>query len=128
MTGTDVVPYDPEKYRRDRRRVERSFWPKIRRMLGQVPLVEDALAAYYCAMDRDTPAYVRAVLMSALAYFVVPSDLAPDFLAVVGFTDDAAVIAIAINTVAPHIKDHHRDKARRALEERNQAGPEQESV
>jgi uncharacterized membrane protein YkvA (DUF1232 family) len=33
-----------------------------------------------------------------------------------GFVDDAAVFYAALRTIAPHIKDRHRDKARRTLE------------
>jgi uncharacterized membrane protein YkvA (DUF1232 family) len=46
------------------------FWAKVRRTLGRIPFTEDLLAAWYCAADRDTPAYVRAVLLGAVAYFV----------------------------------------------------------
>ena len=38
---------------------------------------EDLLAAYYCAFDRETPLQVRAVLLGALAYFVLPFDGMP---------------------------------------------------
>ncbi|MCG8594732.1 MAG: DUF1232 domain-containing protein [Kiloniellales bacterium] len=125
MTGTEIVPYDPAKYRRNRRRVQRGFWPKIRRNLAKVPFVEDALAAYYCAVDRGTPTYVKATLMTALAYFVVPSDLLPDVVAAFGYTDDATVLALAVNAVAPHIKDEHRESARGFLEDSGaEAAPE----
>jgi uncharacterized membrane protein YkvA (DUF1232 family) len=119
MTGPtsdrDLIPYDPAVYARDRATVEASFWDKLRRNLGRVPFLEEAVAAYYCARDRETPPRVKAVLMGALAYFVVPIDMIPDIVAWVGFTDDAAVLAIAIQTVAPHIKPRHRDRARHAL-------------
>ena len=38
------------------------------------------LAAHYCAFDRNTPFSVKAVLLGALAYFVVPDDFIPDML------------------------------------------------
>ena len=116
MSGKEIVPYDPVKYERNRQRVEQGFWPKVRRSLGKVPFVEDALAAYYCTLDRETPTYVKATLMTALAYFVVPTDLLPDVVAAFGYTDDATVLALAVNAVAPHVKDQHRDSAREFLE------------
>ena len=73
------------------------------------------LAAYYCAFDNDTPLTVKATLVAALAYFVLPVDAIPDVLPVIGFTDDAAVLAIAINLVASHIHPAHREAARNAL-------------
>ena len=45
--------------------------------------------------------------MAALAYFIVPADLVPDVLAGIGFTDDATVLMLAIQALAPHIRDDH---------------------
>ena len=47
---------------------------------------------------------MRAALLGALAYFVLPIDAMPDLLPIVGFTDDAAVLAGAIKLVWMHIK------------------------
>ena len=114
--GKVIVPYDPETYAEDRGRVEAGFWAKVRKTLGQVPFVEEAVAAYYCAIDRDTPLQVKAIIMGALAYFVLPIDMIPDFIATMGFVDDAAVFYAALRVVAPHIKDRHHDKAREILD------------
>jgi len=114
--GTEIVPYDPETYAEDRNRVETGFWAKVRKTLGQVPFVEEAVAAYYCAIDPDTPLQVKAIIMGALAYFVLPIDMIPDFIVTMGFIDDAAVFYAALRVVAPHIKDRHHDKARQTLD------------
>ncbi len=45
----------------------------------------------------------------------MPFDLIPDFLAGIGYTDDAAVLALAVSMVARHIKEDHRMRARAAL-------------
>ena len=95
--------------------LRRSFWRKLRRVASQLPFVEDLLAAYYCAFDSKTPLQVKATLVGALAYFVLPFDAIPDVLPVLGFTDDAAVLATAIRMVASHITPEHRDAARAAL-------------
>jgi uncharacterized membrane protein YkvA (DUF1232 family) len=58
---------------------------------------------------------VKGVLLAALAYFVIPTDVIPDFVAGLGFTDDAAVLAAAISMVARHITPLHRERARAAL-------------
>jgi uncharacterized membrane protein YkvA (DUF1232 family) len=114
--GTEVTLYDPETYAEDRGRVESGFWAKVRKTLGRVPFLEEAVGAYYCAIDPDTPLQVKAIIMGALAYFVIPTDMIPDFIASLGYTDDAVVFYAALRMIAPHIKDHHRDKARRTLD------------
>jgi uncharacterized membrane protein YkvA (DUF1232 family) len=101
---------------RQRERVRRGFWPKLKRVLAQLPFAEDLLAAYYCAFDRDTPREVQATLIAALAYFILPFDFIPDFIPVLGYTDDAAVLAAAIRMVAKHIRPEHRAAARSAIE------------
>jgi uncharacterized membrane protein YkvA (DUF1232 family) len=95
---------------------EKRFWAKLRRVVARIPFAEDVVAAYYCALDRDTPGYVRAVLFGALAYFLLPTDMVPDVLAGLGFTDDASVIAASIAAVGRHLEPRHREQARESLE------------
>lgn len=99
----------------DRTRVERGFWRKLKAVARHIPFAEDAVAAYFCAFDPATPTRVRAILFAALAYFILPTDLIPDFLPVLGFTDDAAVLAAALQLVASHMQPEHREAARNAL-------------
>ena len=91
------------------------FWRKIRSVAASIPFAEDLLAAYYCAFDSATPLPVKATLIGAIAYFVLPTDVIPDVLPVLGFTDDAAVLATAIKLVASHIRSEHRNTARNKL-------------
>ena len=96
---------------------ERRFLRKVRRVAARVPFVEDLLAAYFCAIDRNTPTYVRGVLLGAVAYFVLPADMIPDLLAPLGFTDDASVIAAAIAAIGGHLQPRHREQARHSLQQ-----------
>jgi uncharacterized membrane protein YkvA (DUF1232 family) len=96
--------------------LRRDFWRKLGSVAARLPFAEDLLAAYYCAFDRQTPLPVKASLVGALAYFVLPADAIPDVLPVLGFTDDAAVLATAIKLVASHIRPEHRDAAKDKLD------------
>lgn len=97
------------------RYVRRRFWSKLRRSLGRIPFAEQAVAAFYCATDKSTPAHVKAVLFAALAYFVLPVDMIPDFVAGLGFTDDATVLLAAMSSLAPYVSEAHRARARAFL-------------
>jgi uncharacterized membrane protein YkvA (DUF1232 family) len=97
--------------------VRRDFWAKLRRFGSRIPFAEDVVAAYFCTMDSTTPRRVKLILLGAIAYFVLPFDGIADFLPLLGFTDDAAIIAAAIAQVAGSITDEHRRKARAALQE-----------
>ena len=96
-------------------KVRTQFWDKLKRVAGRLPFVDDLVAAYYCSMDADTPLKVRATLLGALAYFILPIDLVPDFIAGFGYGDDAAVLAAAISLVSTHIRPKHRVAAAKAL-------------
>ena len=104
-----------DRLAQDRDSVRRRFWVKLKQVVAKLPFAEDLLAAYYCAFDRETPRHVQVALLGAIAYFILPFDFVPDMLPVLGFTDDAAVLATAIRMVATHITSEHREAARAAL-------------
>ncbi|KAB0266551.1 YkvA family protein [Microvirga brassicacearum] len=101
---------------RDDAAVRRDFWTKLKRLGGRIPFAEDLVAAYYCAMDPTTPNRVRLILMGAIAYFILPADAVADFLPLLGFADDAAVLAAAVTQVAGSITPAHRARARATLD------------
>ena len=116
MATDDTAHFErAEKLAKDPERVRRNFWAKIKRVATRLPFAEELLAAYYCAFDRETPRHVQAALLGAIAYFVLPFDFIPDMLPVLGFTDDAAVLATAIRMVSSHITPEHREAAHAAL-------------
>lgn len=86
-----------------------------RKLARALPFSEDVLAAYYCVRDKRTSARVKLILLAALAYFVMPIDAIPDIIPVLGYTDDAAVMAAAIAAVRGAILPEHRDSARELI-------------
>jgi uncharacterized membrane protein YkvA (DUF1232 family) len=116
MVSDYSVGFEPaDRLAEDRESVRRRFWIKLKRVVARLPFAEDLLAAYYCAFDKETPRHVQGALLGAVAYFILPFDFIPDMLPVLGFTDDAAVLATAIRLVASHITEDHRRAARAAL-------------
>lgn len=131
MVTEHSVGFEPaDRLAKDRESVRRRFWAKFKRVVAQLPFAEDLLAAYYCAFDKQTPRHVQAALLGAIAYFILPFDFIPDMLPILGFSDDAAVLATAIRLVANHITPEHRDAARavlkRGIEPADFASPEAE--
>jgi uncharacterized membrane protein YkvA (DUF1232 family) len=119
----DDAELDPRAARRaarDEAAVRRGFWAKLRRVAARLPFAEDLLAAYYCAFDYQTPLQVKAALMAALAYFVLPFDIVPDVMPLLGFTDDAAILATAMRMVAAHMRPEHRAAASAAIARQRQ--------
>jgi uncharacterized membrane protein YkvA (DUF1232 family) len=97
---------------RNERVVRDGFLAKARRYLGQMPLAQETVAMYFCLLDPKTPLWVKGTVAAALAYFILPLDAIPDLLPIVGFSDDAGVLAAALSAVSAHITDEHRARAR----------------
>lgn len=113
--GKILLPVPAEKTRAREKKVKAQFWSKMRAFASHIPFSEDLAAAYFCATDKRTPLKVRGTLLAALAYFIVPADMIPDFFAAVGFSDDLAVFTAAMTLVQAHVTDEHREQAERAL-------------
>ena len=96
-------------------RIRENFWRTAKKAARHVPFMEDVVAAYYCALDKETPLRVKGILFAALGYFVLPADAIPDVLFAVGFTDDVAVLTAAVAAVRAHLKPAHLAAAREAL-------------
>ena len=116
MASDFSAGFEPaDRLAEDRETLRKRFWIKLKKVAAKLPFTEDLLAAYYCAFDKQTPRHVQVALLGAIAYFILPFDFIPDVMPVLGFTDDAAVLATAIRLVATHITDDHRGAARAAL-------------
>jgi uncharacterized membrane protein YkvA (DUF1232 family) len=105
----------PATVRVNEQRVARGFWPKLRKVAAEIPFARDLLSVWFCARDPQTPATAKGMVMAALAYFVLPVDAIPDILPVIGYTDDAAVLAAVIAIIGRNLRDSHRDAAAEVL-------------
>lgn len=85
------------------------------------------LLLYYVAASPNTPAKDKAIVFSALGYFILPLDLISDFMPVIGFADDIAAISWAVSTVWVNITPEIKEKARAKMHEWFSDFNEQES-
>src|SRR6201994_2901081 len=116
MASDSSAGFEPaDRLAEDRESLRKRFWIKLKQVAAKLPFIEDLLSAYYCAFDKETPRHVQLALLGAIAYFILPFDFVPDMMPVLGFTDDAAVLATALRMVATHITEDHREAARAAL-------------
>lgn len=96
---------------------EASFWKTMLRVIRRVAYrtLETALLLYYTLNSKETPAWARAKIIGALSYFILPTDVVPDVLPGIGYSDDAAVLAVAVASVAAHITPAIRARAKSTL-------------
>lgn len=111
----DINPTDVERYGRDYS--ENGLWNKITGNFKKVGanLLYEVLQLFYVAQNPNVPMRIRAAIVAPLGYFISPVDLIPDLAPVVGYSDDAAVIAMAIAFAHAYIDDDIRQKAKHKL-------------
>ncbi|RCW41840.1 MULTISPECIES: YkvA family protein [unclassified Halanaerobium] len=61
-------------------------------------------------------------IIATLAYLMLPTDLIPDFIPIIGFTDDAAAFIIAYQNISKEIHRFRAWKAAAEEKERKEAG------
>jgi uncharacterized membrane protein YkvA (DUF1232 family) len=72
--------------------------PSLREVLRLLPDVLRLIKRL--AGDRTLPHGVRIRLWLLLVYLAMPIDLIPDFLPLIGYADDAIIVALALRSVA----------------------------
>ena len=78
-------------------------------------IAKPALEVLEMALDPYTPAQVRVSLMAAIAYLIMPLDLFPDFMPIVGFSDDFIALTTVLSIWSKYITPSIRAKAERKL-------------
>jgi len=72
---------------------------KLQRYLDDAKILFSLLKDYANGTYREVPFNVIAAIGGALLYVLSPIDLIPDFIPIIGYLDDAAVIAFCINLI-----------------------------
>lgn len=80
-----------------------------------IKVVYAALLLYYVLQSKDVPAKEKAKIIGALGYLILPVDLIPDAIPVMGFTDDFAALAYAIHAVRSYITPDIEQQAKNKL-------------
>lgn len=72
---------------------------KLQRYLDDAVILFSLLKDYANGNYREVPFNVIAAIGGALLYVLSPIDLIPDFIPIIGYLDDAAVIAFCLNLI-----------------------------
>ncbi len=79
-------------------------------------IAKPALEVLEMAIDPLTPPNVRVSLMAALAYLIMPFDLFPDFMPVLGFSDDFVALTAVLSIWSKYMTPSIRSRAQRKLD------------
>jgi uncharacterized membrane protein YkvA (DUF1232 family) len=97
---------------------DETFWEKLGKHGADAGagVVDKALVLYYTMKSAKTPTRIKAAIMGALAYFVMPLDAIPDALVGVGYLDDLGVLVWAYDTTSRHIDSSAVENAARTAQ------------
>ena len=80
--------------------------PNIGEKLSHIPVFVSLIRSYIKKEYTEIPLGTIIAVLSALIYFVSPVDIIPDVMPVIGFADDAAVIAACLKLVDTDIEEY----------------------
>lgn len=102
------------------KKVLKAFPQKLSANSEKITFATGITAMFYAIKDPKTGLKVKALLAAALAYFILPFDVIPDWLAGIGFTDDLAVVLMVLRQVSGSVTEEHYELARRRLQRKQQ--------
>lgn len=93
---------------------ESSFWDKIKSVALKVGAkgIYYALILYYVLQKEEVPYKTKALIVGALGYFVLPIDFIPDFMPIIGYTDDATGLLLVVTQVSKYIDEEVKNNAK----------------
>lgn len=87
--------------------IKRNFDERLRKVEHKYGFAKDLLALFYFMTDSAVHWTKKALVVSALLYFIVPFDTIPDVAPVVGFLDDIGVVALAVKFLGDQLKEYY---------------------
>ncbi|MCF6341821.1 MAG: DUF1232 domain-containing protein [Bacteroidales bacterium] len=93
---------------------EGDLFGKLKKVSGSLGnhLLYYVFILYFLMADKTIPVKVRLAFAAALGYFILPADLVTDFLPVIGYTDDIALLTFSINNARAYISPEIKEKAK----------------
>lgn len=80
-----------------------------------ISVVYKVLLLFYVLKSPNVPLQEKALIIGALGYLILPVDLIPDAIPVLGYSDDLAAIAYVINQVRNYITMEVQQRAQEKL-------------
>jgi len=92
---------------------ESDLFKKLKKVSGGLgsQVLYYVLMLYFLIADKSIPMKVRLAFVAALGYFILPADLITDFLPVIGYTDDMALLTFVIGNATNYISPEIKEKA-----------------
>lgn len=78
----------------------------LKRFANQIGLLFEMVKDYSNGSYKEIPFLSIAMVVVALVYFLSPIDLIPDFIPVIGYVDDAMIVALTVRAIQEDLRDY----------------------
>lgn len=97
---------------------ESGLWDKIKRVAKKAgcKVIYAVLLCWYVLRDENVSNTDKAKIIGALGYFILPIDLVPDVIPVVGYSDDLAALIWALHSVWKNVTPRDEVTCKRNFE------------
>ena len=98
----------------ERHYTEDKFWQKLKKFAGKwgEKLLLPAMILYCMMKSPDVPLRDKTLIVGALGYLILPFDAVPDFIPLLGITDDLTAIMLVIQALERHLTPEIRQEAK----------------
>ncbi len=108
QAGTYTDSWDRATFDENVQYVLENIDRKLAKMGSKLGFVRHVLALYRYMRDPQVHWTKKALVVATLVYLIVPVDAIPDVAPVIGFADDALVIAAAVKTLGKALEKYYR--------------------
>ena len=108
---TSYTAEDSDKVMKNQQKIESIARDgTLSKYLGDIKLYFKMLGDVFTGKYKKVPVGTIAAIVGTLLYVLSPIDLIPDFIPVIGYLDDAAMLALCLNFTKYDVEEYKKDK------------------
>ena len=108
---TSYTDADAEKVMENQEKIEKiASNGTLSKFLDDIKLYVKMLGDIFTGKYKKIPVGTIAAIVGTLLYVLSPVDLIPDFVPVIGYLDDAAILAACLNFTRFDVEEYKKEK------------------
>ena len=97
-----------DEYRTNEKYVESNIWGKLEKFGRKISFAKDIIALVNYMRDKAVSWHRKAIVVSALVYFISPVDAIPDIAPFIGYLDDLGVITALLKFLGSELIPYYK--------------------